>query len=247
MSSTLQPCLVCGQRTKKVCSRCKSETGIELAFCSPEHQKLVWAAHRQVCGARSRPFRYPPITDDEIKVALENRDVPCEGVMENPDRSIAKAIRDFLHNLKDKPIEDIIEAVGEEGKLPWREEQFVLLVVRGFRWLREDNDGHAPTSTWEVVAHVHWAMHNDTRGREVRGKPIPKSSELMHRVVVNAEVHRLLHVLDRSESWQYKFLKDTKAEVTRFIQEDISGEDPAVAHQLEAAWGRLHPKMPTVR
>ncbi|BGP47670.1 hypothetical protein JCM10450v2_003535 [Rhodotorula kratochvilovae] len=243
MSGTLQPCLVCGQRTKKVCSRCKGETGIELAFCSPEHQKLVWAAHRLVCGTRSKPFRLPPLTDEDVDVAIAHKDVPCQGVMENPDRSLAKGIRDMLPELKDKSIDEIIRAVAEEDKLPRREEQFVLQLVRAFRWLREDNDGHPPKMTWEMVSHFQRGVYCNTRGRELRGKPIPKYSEVMHRAVVYYELNRLVYVLDRPESWQLAFMKHSEAGLLRFIREDVAGEDPTVASQFEAAWSRLHPKM----
>jgi len=35
-----QPCEVCGEATKNRCSSCH-KAGIDLFFCSPEHQKLV--------------------------------------------------------------------------------------------------------------------------------------------------------------------------------------------------------------
>ena len=35
-----ETCLVCCEKTKNRCSKC-AEAGIDLFFCSPDHQKLV--------------------------------------------------------------------------------------------------------------------------------------------------------------------------------------------------------------
>ncbi|BGP69992.1 hypothetical protein NBRC10513v2_003345 [Rhodotorula toruloides] len=40
-------CLVCGKETSTLCSKC-AKAGHDLFFCSPEHQKLVWAEHRRM-------------------------------------------------------------------------------------------------------------------------------------------------------------------------------------------------------
>jgi len=45
LSSTMslpspQPCVICGEETTKRCSAC-AKAGLDLCFCSPEHQKLV--------------------------------------------------------------------------------------------------------------------------------------------------------------------------------------------------------------
>ncbi|TNY21906.1 hypothetical protein DMC30DRAFT_176831 [Rhodotorula diobovata] len=44
LSSTMslpspQPCVICGEETTKRCSAC-AKAGLDLCFCSPEHQKL---------------------------------------------------------------------------------------------------------------------------------------------------------------------------------------------------------------
>ncbi|GAA5914374.1 hypothetical protein JCM8208_002828, partial [Rhodotorula glutinis] len=44
-----QPCEVCGVETTQRCSSCL-EAGIDLFFCGKDHQKLVWPAHKTVCG-----------------------------------------------------------------------------------------------------------------------------------------------------------------------------------------------------
>ncbi|GAA5992884.1 hypothetical protein JCM10908_001390 [Rhodotorula pacifica] len=49
-------CLVCGASTSTRCSSCAAKSGIDLYFCSKEHQKLIWPFHRLVCGERAHPF-----------------------------------------------------------------------------------------------------------------------------------------------------------------------------------------------
>ncbi|GAA6020816.1 hypothetical protein JCM10207_001666 [Rhodosporidiobolus poonsookiae] len=69
MSTTTKgDCCVCGEETTKRCGACQS-AGVDLFFCSREHQKLVWKTHGKVCGANSNPFRQPDFTHDEIELA----------------------------------------------------------------------------------------------------------------------------------------------------------------------------------
>ncbi|KPV75227.1 uncharacterized protein RHOBADRAFT_43716 [Rhodotorula graminis WP1] len=65
-----ETCLVCCTKTKNRCSKC-AEAGIDLFFCSPDHQKLVWNVHKRVCGpGKSNPFLWPLLSDDELPEML---------------------------------------------------------------------------------------------------------------------------------------------------------------------------------
>ncbi|BGP39594.1 hypothetical protein JCM10449v2_003545 [Rhodotorula kratochvilovae] len=57
-------CLVCGENTKNRCSSC-AKAGIDLFFCSEEHQKLVWKTHREVCGPAAVDCVAPPLSAEE--------------------------------------------------------------------------------------------------------------------------------------------------------------------------------------
>ncbi|GAA5889035.1 hypothetical protein JCM6882_009723 [Rhodosporidiobolus microsporus] len=57
-------CCVCGTSTAQRCSAC-STAGLDLFFCSREHQKLVYFAHKQFCGDKAKPFRFPPLSPAE--------------------------------------------------------------------------------------------------------------------------------------------------------------------------------------
>ncbi|GAA5846155.1 hypothetical protein JCM9279_005839 [Rhodotorula babjevae] len=69
-----QPCEVCGVKTIQRCSSCV-KAGINLFFCSREHQKLVWSAHKPVCGpGKAHPFAVAPLSEDELSRTLRRLD-----------------------------------------------------------------------------------------------------------------------------------------------------------------------------
>ncbi|GAA5885626.1 hypothetical protein JCM6882_007501 [Rhodosporidiobolus microsporus] len=68
--SDVQTCCVCGEKTEKRCSACGA-VGIDLFFCSKDHQKLVWKrAHSRVCGDNANPFHAPNFTREETAEAI---------------------------------------------------------------------------------------------------------------------------------------------------------------------------------
>ncbi|GAA5846253.1 hypothetical protein JCM9279_005875 [Rhodotorula babjevae] len=67
-----QTCLVCVINTENRCSSC-AKAGIDLFFCSPDHQKLVWKAHRRVCGpGKANPFMWPLLSQLEADETIEH-------------------------------------------------------------------------------------------------------------------------------------------------------------------------------
>ncbi|BGP31581.1 hypothetical protein JCM10296v2_003353 [Rhodotorula toruloides] len=68
-------CLVCGEETTKLCLKCLG-AGIDLFFCSPEHQKLIWRDHHRVCGRPLGPHARPWLSKQEALEAVANMDVP---------------------------------------------------------------------------------------------------------------------------------------------------------------------------
>ncbi|GAA6055409.1 hypothetical protein NBRC10513_006335 [Rhodotorula toruloides] len=64
-------CLVCGTETRNRCSSC-SKAGLDLFFCSPEHQKFVWPVHRYFCGpGKANSWIWPALSPNEVEAALE--------------------------------------------------------------------------------------------------------------------------------------------------------------------------------
>ena len=60
-------CIVCGVKTDQSCQPCLRAGNKSILFCSREHQKLVWFAHKRVCGKRGNPFRFPRLSESEIE------------------------------------------------------------------------------------------------------------------------------------------------------------------------------------
>ncbi|GAA5853792.1 hypothetical protein JCM8547_007452 [Rhodosporidiobolus lusitaniae] len=74
-----------------------------LFFCSNEHQKLVWFAHKRVCGEDAKPFRFPSLTAAEAARAkqylltsvktLEGQACIAEGLMQTVECSLSRCPR----------------------------------------------------------------------------------------------------------------------------------------------------------
>ncbi|GAA5964406.1 hypothetical protein JCM3765_006406 [Sporobolomyces pararoseus] len=71
-STTAQPpstategeCVVCGKICSTRCSSC-SKHGLEwMYFCSVEHQRLIWFAHKKTCGENANPFQWPLLDEN---------------------------------------------------------------------------------------------------------------------------------------------------------------------------------------
>ncbi|GAA5837921.1 hypothetical protein JCM9279_004068 [Rhodotorula babjevae] len=73
-------CVVCGKAATMRCSRC-GDVDLDLLFCSPAHQKLVWPAHRLVCGSgKANPFIHPDLSEDEAAMARKSSKAELEHV-----------------------------------------------------------------------------------------------------------------------------------------------------------------------
>ncbi|CDR48919.1 RHTO0S21e01640g1_1 [Rhodotorula toruloides] len=69
-------CLVCGTSTTKRCKPCLEQSGIDLFFCSPDCQTLVWPGHRSFCGKNAFPVRFPLLSKNEALDIIPNVEVP---------------------------------------------------------------------------------------------------------------------------------------------------------------------------
>ncbi|GAA5851954.1 hypothetical protein JCM5353_004860 [Sporobolomyces roseus] len=70
-------CLICNKETTRRCSACARHGTMWMYFCSEEHQRLIWSIHKRICGAFSRPFHFPPLTQEEIDEIVKIKDEPC--------------------------------------------------------------------------------------------------------------------------------------------------------------------------
>ncbi|BGP19286.1 hypothetical protein JCM10213_008195 [Rhodosporidiobolus nylandii] len=90
-------CCVCGKPTSQRCSAC-SAVGVDLFFCGGEHQKLVWFAHKRVCGSgKAKPFHFPPLSQKEAAMAVDMLEQTVEVMLMERETSIAKEMRALLN------------------------------------------------------------------------------------------------------------------------------------------------------
>ncbi|GAA5887834.1 hypothetical protein JCM6882_000770 [Rhodosporidiobolus microsporus] len=83
-----EPCWICGTPTSTRCQACGT-AGIDIFFCSKEHQKLVWAVHKLVCGpGKASPFLWPLLSQEEADDIFANLDYPFP--LDDPETSARK-------------------------------------------------------------------------------------------------------------------------------------------------------------
>ncbi|BGP15760.1 hypothetical protein JCM10213_007944 [Rhodosporidiobolus nylandii] len=70
-------CCVCGKVASQRCQPC-GQAGWESLYCTREHQKLVWKAHKIVCGKHANAFQWPALTRAEELFILEHRKVDLD-------------------------------------------------------------------------------------------------------------------------------------------------------------------------
>ncbi|BGP15749.1 hypothetical protein JCM10213_007956 [Rhodosporidiobolus nylandii] len=138
-SPDAQPCCVCGKETTQKCGSCAA-AGFDLFFCSREHQKLIWYAHKRVCGANAIPFRHPLLTRDEADEAIRRMNEPCFLVSapDEPDLRISLKKR-MMSDMDDEHCIICIDGVtsGSAGGLNEDVAYMVLMDTREANWIRD--------------------------------------------------------------------------------------------------------------
>ncbi|GAA6032899.1 hypothetical protein JCM8097_000038 [Rhodosporidiobolus ruineniae] len=120
-SPTMGKCCVCGKETKDRCGAC-AKAGFDLFFCSREHQKLVWFAHKLVCGPKSKPFSFPPLSKTEVERAKSSLHVPypvADGTVVTLAEDITTVCKEVgPHLLPYMPSPEALVSNLEEGQSP---------------------------------------------------------------------------------------------------------------------------------
>ncbi|GAA5914396.1 hypothetical protein JCM8208_002838 [Rhodotorula glutinis] len=151
-----QTCLVCGAKTENRCSSC-AEAGIDLFFCSPDHQKLVWKVHGRVCGpGKANPFTWPLLSqlegDEAVAHMHESKGILASGAL--GFSTVAEALE---HELKIPP-ERVLAALKlftasssrPADAFPFSAQQVVLPLLRAYEAARQ-NLGETPVAQRQDV------------------------------------------------------------------------------------------------
>ncbi|GAA5990854.1 hypothetical protein JCM10908_000046 [Rhodotorula pacifica] len=109
-------CLLCGIPSTLRCSTCASEAGIDLYYCSPEHQKLTWPAHKIVCGKRgAHPFRLPPFSRKEADQAWRRY---CQPATEDLQAQLQKDLRTICEIGTGKDVKEALDDLVTKANRP---------------------------------------------------------------------------------------------------------------------------------
>ncbi|BGP39583.1 hypothetical protein JCM10449v2_003534 [Rhodotorula kratochvilovae] len=152
---TPQPCEIRGKETTQRCSAC-AITGVDLFFCSTEHQKLVWRAHKRNCGpGKANPFFIPPLTDEELA-----------SVQERADRTIITpqmrrtTLAAELAAVSGRPFSYVYEHLGGSvtDTKHLRKKAFLVNIARSTRWADPSRPDVLTTDTvlWSFISPSRW-------------------------------------------------------------------------------------------
>ncbi|TNY19611.1 hypothetical protein DMC30DRAFT_366299 [Rhodotorula diobovata] len=153
-SSESGGCLVCGIDTKQRCSNC-DQAGINLWFCSREHQKFVYFAHKLLCGpGKANPLTWPLLSDIEADQAIADKTVPFASLAH---QSMESLFDEMVPSLRGQ-LDDLIRGpLSNGGPSPMSPDilQALLVTVRMLAYHRLAASGRVLNMRREdVLAHV---------------------------------------------------------------------------------------------
>ncbi|BGP70042.1 MYND-type domain-containing protein [Rhodotorula toruloides] len=154
-SNAIGRCLVCYAETKNRCSRCKG-AGVDLFFCSPEHQKLAWPGHRIFCGPNAFPLLFSYLTDAELAGARAMLEEPNIAIKEGTKTTLFELMEKHSSDRLDVPrLRNMLERCAETAEDPVPlDETFAQLLLKLLSTFRCKPDTSAKLSN----AYLLWSL-----------------------------------------------------------------------------------------
>ncbi|GAA5877523.1 hypothetical protein JCM16303_003363 [Sporobolomyces ruberrimus] len=234
-----QPCCVCGSATMNRCSKC-AKFGFDIFFCSQPHQKLLWPAHRLVCGKNASPFRWPSLTDEHAEELLTI-------AMPSTTLNMVK-----LFSVNPREVPDVVNSLRTSYKGPplYPDEtlQNMLIVLSAIRRMtrlhrsgvREEDDTQLFYSKLENVPRlcaldaIAWDLRRFLGVDYQRYRHRPWWTPFLHKWMIP---HHLTIVLSPCQTGEYireifELAKWANEEAIRFVQKEILPLDPEIVPAL---------------
>ncbi|GAA5990813.1 hypothetical protein JCM10908_000029 [Rhodotorula pacifica] len=228
-STATGACLVCGKESTLRCSKCFTEGGISIPFCSKEHQKLIWPYHRLVCGERAHPFCLPPFDQREAMLVLGRayaEDGPAEARLAlrtilNADSMEPVQLKAKIDSLigVDCPLSEVKDSTAATSVLAIR--------ANGAAWL-----GHAKTERLSTLSQIFVEKFCDfydkiRQGFETVNQSSLWWSEMCHRHIAAIALKFLLAAANNAQDQlrMHKLRADNIVAAQRFF---ATPSDPAI-------------------
>ncbi|GAA6041174.1 hypothetical protein JCM8097_004152 [Rhodosporidiobolus ruineniae] len=130
-NAATQGCWICGKEDSERCSAC-AKAGINIFFCSSEHQRLVWPIHKLFCGpGKANPFTLPPLSPEE---AVEVRRNAGKSIALSSESAKGMLLANLLqYGLKPADIfsvEQTLQFANSSNPDKWISRQLCLAVIR---------------------------------------------------------------------------------------------------------------------
>ncbi|PRQ71389.1 hypothetical protein AAT19DRAFT_10247 [Rhodotorula toruloides] len=232
-------CSVCGKATRSSCRRCAVSGGLDgsgfsLFFCSPECQKLVWPAHKRVCGKRG-PVSLPLLTPEEAAETKRLIDEPLVKVLRKGTahkQSLAEAFRAISGDKR--TAEYLVDCIteGHPSALAYTplyaeaSQQRLLIVSRRFR-----ASCHIPGTTGKVadappafdgLGELDYQLHLAFLADDVEvsdpNNIFPQTLwQLRHKMLTLFHLHYISHQLDCPASYSSDKMWSCYQDILRFL------------------------------
>ncbi|BGP16651.1 hypothetical protein JCM10213_000433 [Rhodosporidiobolus nylandii] len=247
-------CWVCGLPAPYRCPKC-AKKGVHISFCSREHQKMVWPAHKVVCGSKSNPFLFPPLSREEAKEAKDNMwttytDGPLvtaslakrfEGVYNKSDPAWIPKIAD---NLTHPPRNDYTKPLNQDILANFRSsETFRTILMRSS--VADPVPPNFRTYPLQLCSIIAASVFYRQPG-ETQGIPLWQST-LFHKVIVSTTLAILAG--DYSDNRELEaYHRYALQQTMRWIEAEVRKRKPEEAQQtldilLSYGDGVLRPRM----
>ncbi|GAA5884110.1 hypothetical protein JCM16303_005921 [Sporobolomyces ruberrimus] len=244
-------CIVCGGTRSKRCSACASNGCEWMYFCSIEHQRLIWPAHKRVCGIEAVPFHWPLFTKSEAaeaKSSLSSRPSPEEPGSISFTGLISSDGRSFVTD--EQLVAEVDKATQGSSllvtDLELRYIKAAFLRRQSFR-LKLSEQTSSTTQTFDNIPMMMAVIAQDPFGalakfvrdynslfplEFVKG-PHGLIDSLLHKTLAHFALLAAYYKDPSTLSDLRPLLEHTKAEVLRYCREELVVSKPAVAEWFQ--------------
>ncbi|BGP39628.1 hypothetical protein JCM10449v2_003579 [Rhodotorula kratochvilovae] len=218
-----EKCLVCGEKTKNRCSSCV-KAGIDLYFCSPEHQKLA------------RMEDAPP-ADDAIKELHTTATGPEKDTLPKRRRSLAGALQHYC-KVSHAEAPTVLRALSRDDsspEVPPPLRQHVLALVRAMSMMRrnplQSAIARSPPDPFESTAGMDfWAATTGENSIEYGTEPW--RTRYRHILLIYTTVQALAIQGNVSPENANAWVAAIRRTLLAFIRDEMAKTSPNTARKL---------------